>query len=189
MPYRRTAFLAGEFYHLYNRGVDRSPVFFSTENYLYFIRLLESKAARDRIRITAFCLMPNHFHLLVCPEIDHAVSRWLNALLGSYVQAVNMARGRAGPLFQGRTKSVRVARDEYLAHVARYIHLNPVAATLVVRPQDWPYSNYGRVIAAPPGIRSHDPLIGGVFPDGASYQGFVEALQPDLPASLKLAGR
>jgi len=189
MPQRRTTFLAGEFYHLYNRGVDRAAVFFTKDNYLYFMRLLEGKSGKDSIGIVAFCLMPNHFHLLIRPGLDHTVSRFINRLLGSYVQGLNAARKRVGPLFQGRTKSVHISKDGYLAHVARYIHLNPVAAGLVPRPQDWPYSNYEAIVSGRSGPIVDGPLVGGIFPDAAAYRGFVEETRPvELPASLKLAG-
>jgi len=153
------------------------------------MRLLEGKAARHSIRIAAFCLMPNHFHLLIRPGHDHAVSQFLNGLLGSYAQDLNAARKRVGPLFQSRTKAVHVARDEFLAHVARYIHFNPVAAGLVARPQDWPYSNYRAIISDHGAPVGDGMLVDGVFPSGAAYRRFVEAPQSEeLPASLKLAG-
>ena len=182
MAIRRTPFLAGEFYHLYNRGIERRPIFHRKQNYLYFVRLLKEKADRHAVQVIAYCLMPNHYHLLVRPCLDHRVSHFINGLLGSYVQALNAQQGRFGPLFQGRFRSVHVNRDAYLAHLARYIHLNPVAASLVVRPRDWPHSNYA--------VMSEDGvLIGGIFPDVRAYRRFVEAPQPfELPASLKLAG-
>jgi REP element-mobilizing transposase RayT len=182
MPNRRTAFLAGEFYHLYNRGVDRAAVFFGDDNYRYFMRLLIEKAELHAVGIVTFCLMPSHFHFLVRPTFDATVGRFINSLRGSYVQGLNAARHRVGPLFQGRYKSVHVDRNEYLAHLARYIHLNPAAANLVARPQDWPYSNYRS-------IPMDGVLVGGLFRDAASYRSFVEAPEPlELPASLKLAG-
>ena len=182
MPGRRTTFLAGEFHHLYNRGVDRGAIFFSDDNYRYFMRLLMGKAERHAVDVVAFCLMPNHYHILIRPSVDNTVSPFINSLLGSFVQGRNAARHRVGPLSQGRYKSVHVDRDEYLAHLARYIHLNPVAAGLVALPQDWPYSNYGDVL-------EDGVLIGGIFPDGAAYQRFVEMPQPPkLPGSLELPG-
>jgi REP element-mobilizing transposase RayT len=188
MPYRRTIFLADEHYHLYNRGGDRANVFFHEDHYRYFIRLVDDKAARHSILIVAICLMPNHFHLLVRPQHDHTVSRFLNGLLGSYVQGVNAARKRVGPLFQGRTRSVHVSDDIYLAHLARYIHLNPVTAGLVARPQDWPFSNYSD-IATRARPFSDGKVVGGVFPTSSDDRRFVEAPSAfELPASLKLAG-
>ncbi len=182
MPGRRTTFLAGEFFHLYNRGIDRGAIFFSDDNYRYFMRLLMEKAERHAVEVVAFCLMPNHYHVLIRPGVDNTVSPFINSLLGSYVQGLNAARHRVGPLFQGRYKSVHVDRDEYLAHLARYIHLNPVAAGLASRPGDWPYSKYASV--SEDGV-----LIGGILPDADAYRRFVEAPQPiELPASLKLAG-
>jgi REP element-mobilizing transposase RayT len=182
MPNRRATVLAGEFYHLHNRGVDRGVVFFNEDHYRYFERLLGEKAARYAVEVVAFCLMPNHYHLLVRAGSENTIGRFVNSLLGSYVQGLNAARKRVGPLFQGRYKSVHVARDEYLAHVARYIHLNPVAAGLVVRPQDWPHSNYAE-------MREDGVLIGGIFADGQAYARFVDGYQTvELPASLKLAG-
>src|SRR3990172_8733730 len=163
MPGRRTTFLAGGFHHLYNRGVDRGAIFFSDDNYRYFMRLLMEKAERYAVRMGAFCLMPNHYHLLIRPGFDNNVSRFINGLLGSYVQGLDAERHRVGPLFQGRTKSVHVDRDEYLAHLARYIHLNPVAAGLVARPQDWPHSNYTDVL-------EDGALIGGGFVHGGGHR-------------------
>ncbi len=189
MPGRRTTFLAREFYHLYNRGVDRGTIFFTDDNVRYFMRLLMEKAERNAVEVVAFCRMPNHYHLLIRPSSSNTASRFINSLLGSYFQGLNAARHRVGPLFQGRYKAVHVARDEYLTHLARYIHLNPVAASLVARPQDWPYSNYREIISGEGEPVGDGILIGGIFADGATYQRFVEAPQPvELPASLKLAG-
>ena len=182
MPNRQTTFLAGEFYHLYNRGLDGRPAFLREQNYRYFLRQLWQKSDRHAVQVIAYCLMPNHYHLLVCPRQDHCVSRFINGLLGSYVQALNAQEKRLGPLFQGRFRSVHVGRDAYLAHLARYIHFNPVAAGLAMRPQDWPFSNYDEM--AEDGV-----LIGGIFADVGAYRRFVEAPHAfELPASLKLAG-
>ena len=182
MPRRRTPFLADAFYHIYNRGIDRRPIFHREQNYLYFARLLREKADRHAVQVVAYCLMPNHYHFLLRPWRDGVVSPFLNALLGSYVQALNAQQGRLGPLFQGRFRSIHVDRDEYLGHLARYIHLNPVAAGLVMRPQDWPHSNYTRLV-------EDGTLIGGIFATARAHHDFVEEPQPfELPASLKLAG-
>jgi REP element-mobilizing transposase RayT len=182
MPRRVVGFHAGEIYHVCNRGVDRQPIFHTAENYRYFARLLQGKALRHSVTIIAYCLMPNHFHLLLRPGLDDSLVRFMTGVCGSYAQALNAQQGRTGALFQGRFRAVRVDQDAYLSHVARYIHLNPVAAGLVPRPQEWPHSNYTEI--SPDGL-----LIGGVFPDGPTYRRFVEATQTmELPGSLKLPG-
>jgi len=189
VPRRDLGFYAGEYYHLYNRGVDRQPVFFHEENYLYFMRLLKQKAARTAIQIIAYCLMPNHFHLLVLPEHDNAVAALLTGVCGSYAQALNGQRGRTGALFQGRFRAVHVDRDAYLAQVARYIHMNPVAAGLVVKPQDWPYSDYRDIVEGGYGPSTDNGLLAGLFPGSNAYQRFVEGKDDlQLPGSLKLPG-
>jgi REP element-mobilizing transposase RayT len=182
MPRRGGGFHAGEFYHLYNRGVDRAAIFHEAENYLYFARLLIAKAERLDVVLVAYCLMPNHFHLLARPGRDDTIGRFMTGVCGSYAQALNAQRRRSGALFQGRYRAIHVDRDEYLAHLARYVHLNPVAAGLVSRPQDWPHFNYID-------LREDGVLVGGIFADASAYHRFVEAPQTsELPASLKLAG-
>ena len=189
MPRRTIGFCAGEHYHIYNRGVDRQPIFFCEENYLYFVRLLKQKAARNAIQVLAYCLMPNHFHLLVRPESDNAVTAFLTSVCGSYVQALNVQRCRVGALFQGRFRAVHVNRDAYLAQLARYIHLNPVATGLVVKPQDWPYSDYRDIVEGRQGPPTEPGLFAGLFPSSSAYQRFVEAPQSlELPGNLKLPG-
>jgi len=182
MPRRGVEFLAGEFYHVYNRGVDSRPIFHETGNYLYFTRLLFAKAHAHDVAVIAYCLMPNHFHLLARPGQGCFLGNCVSGVCGSYAQALNRQRQRSGALSQGRYQAIHVDRDEYLAHLARYIHLNPVAAGLVARPGDWPYSNYAS-------ISEDGVLIGGILPDADAYRRFVEAPRPSkLPGSLKLAG-
>ncbi len=82
------------------------------------------------VGILAYCLMPNHYHLLLRQETDRPFSDWIQQVFNGYVQAVNKELGRAGTLFQGRAKHVLVETNEQLVHVVRYIHLNPVKARL-----------------------------------------------------------
>jgi len=119
MPRRGVEFLIGEFYHLYDRGVDRGPIFHGPENYRYFLGLLHNKARRHEIELAVHCLMPNHFHLLVRPHREDSVSRFLAGVCGSYAQALNARRERVGALFQGRYRAEHVDRDAYLMHLAR----------------------------------------------------------------------
>jgi REP element-mobilizing transposase RayT len=108
MPTRGSHFIANFFYHVYNRGVDKGAIFFSEENYLYFISLFKKNLERYAISVVAYCLMPNHFHFLLNPAQDDNISRFMKSLLGSYSQALNKQRERSGPLFQGRFQSILV---------------------------------------------------------------------------------
>jgi putative transposase len=80
--------------------------------------------------------MPSHYHFLLRPEEDGLLSRFIQRLFNSYTQAFNKQQGRSGTLFEGRAKSVRVDTDEYVLHLCRYIHLNPVRAGLVAHPAE-----------------------------------------------------
>lgn len=174
MPFRRTPFLANHYYHIYNRGVNRSDIFFLPDNYIYLLRLLKKNLNRYTISIVAYCLLSNHYHFLLRPERDNNLHLFVKSLFGSYSQAINKQQDRQGPLFQGRYRSIWVDEEEYLVHLARYIHLNPVTAGLVSTPQAWPYSNYLDVIGQRPGTLKDTALVPERFPTSDAYRQFVE---------------
>jgi putative transposase len=142
MPYRKTNIATGNYYHVFNRGVNKQTIFFSDDNCRYSLRLIGKYAEKFSVQVVAYCLMPNHYHLLIRQDSDVPISKFIQGTFNSYVQALNKQQSRSGPLFEGRFKHVLVDRDEYLLHLMRYIHLNPVTANLTARPEDWPYSNY-----------------------------------------------
>ena len=142
MPYRISTFTKGQYYHIYNRGAGRGLLFFNPGNYEHCIRLIERYYRRYGAGTVAYCLMPNHYHFLLKQESDQPISRFINSLFNSYVQAVNRQRARSGTLLEGRFRHVCIDREEYLVRLCRYIHLNPVKAKLASRPEDWPFSNY-----------------------------------------------
>lgn len=128
------------YYHLYNRGVEKRKIFLDDQDYAVFMGLLKRhldvdlvvgshgrqyKWLADEVEIIAFCLMPNHFHLLLYQiEID-AVTKLLRAVCSSYVAYFNNKYDRVGPLFQGIFKAVKVDRSDYLLYLTWYIHRNP----------------------------------------------------------------
>jgi len=171
MPYRSDVFRPGHYYHLYNRGVGGDAIFFNPGNYEYCLQLMERHSQQYSAAIMAYCLMPNHYHLLVRQDGDKPLSTFIQVLFNAYVQAVNHQQARRGPLFEGRFRHVRVDRDEYLIHLCRYIHLNPVRARLVQSPEQWPYSDYVQWVAEPGGSSRQAPLIH--LPDPGTYRSFV----------------
>ena len=165
--------VAGGYYHVYNRGCNRQPIFVSDSNYLFLLRRAKLFLADYPLSIVAYCLMPNHYHFLLHPQEDEALSRFIQRLFNSYTQAFNRQQHRSGTLFEGRAKSILVDTDEYVLHLCRYIHLNPVRAGLVMHPGEWPYSNYLEWVERRGGSLVDRPFVQSYFPTAADYETFV----------------
>lgn len=160
MPYRKVILAPEQFYHVFNRGVASSPIFLNTREYLRFLDLIDyyrfsntplsfsklmnlEKEERKKIflelkkenaihvEVLTYCLMPNHFHLLLKQITDKGISIFMKNLQNGYVKYFNIKNERAGPLFQSMFKAVIIETDEQLLHVSRYIHLNPSTAFIV----------------------------------------------------------
>ncbi|MEO1210121.1 MAG: transposase [Cyanobacteria bacterium J06638_20] len=101
------------FYHLYNRGNNRQNVFFERENYLYFLRLVRQKLVANGVYILAYCLMPNHYHVLIDLQAD-ALKQPMRSLSVAYTKAMNKRYGRVGSLFQGGYQSIRLPKPSIL---------------------------------------------------------------------------
>lgn len=187
MPYRRGEFEKGQYYHIYNRGANRQNIFFTRDNYLYCLKLVKKYTEKYMVTVIAYCLMPNHYHFLLRQESEQPLSAFINALFNAYVQALNKQRNRTGTLFEGRFKHVRVDRDDYILHLCRYIHLNPLEAGLVAKPEQWAFSNYLEWIEKRAGTLKDENFITGYFPNPQEYQQFVMdyKLEKDLEEELK----
>jgi putative transposase len=142
MPARLVKVTPGQFYHIYNRGNDREPIFFGPWNYRFFLKRFLDYFPPDDVEMHAYCLLMNHYHLLIRIQRDLDYSTRMQHFSISYVKSINRSTGRVGHLFQGRFKAKHVGSTEYLLHLSRYIHCNPVAAGLVKAPEDWQYSSY-----------------------------------------------
>jgi len=141
VPRARRILFPGAFYHVYNRGVEKRPIFYDDRDRRTFLQLLADTVLEFGIRLFAHCLMDNHFHLfLQTPQGN--LDRAMQSLLSQYVHHVNLTHQRVGPLFQGRYKARMVDADSYATSLARYIHKNPLEAGLVERLEDYPWSSY-----------------------------------------------
>ncbi len=131
----------GAYYHVINRGNNQEKIFKNDRDKEKFLEYLEKASERFSIILHTYCLMSNHFHLLVeTPEPNLSVTmQWINV---SYATYFNRKRGRHGHLFQGRFKAILIDADEYLKHLSRYIHLNPVRAKMVPTAASYQWSSY-----------------------------------------------
>jgi len=133
---------AGQYYHVYNRGVNRQPIFANQENYHFLLRRVKQFLPLYQISIIAYSLMPTHYHFLIEVHKEGCLAPFIQRLFNSYSQAFNRQQARSGTLFAGRAKSILVDKSEYVYELVRYIHLNPVIAGLVTTPEEWRFSNY-----------------------------------------------
>ncbi len=174
MPYRYAEFHAGEYYHIYHRGQDRQKIFFESENYLHFLRLLKKYRDAFEMNLIAYCLMPNHFHLLVQPKIFDNLSRFVGRLEQSYAQALNKRYHRRGNLFHNeRFRHAHVYSDRYQLLACRYIHFNPKKDGLVASLRDWPFSNYLEFVGAREGELWMPAFRERFFKTAKEYEDFV----------------
>ena len=180
MPYRGDVFARNHYYHIYNRSVGEGLLFFNPGNYEYCLRLVKRYYRRYGVTVIVYCLMPNHYHFLLRQETDQPLSKFVNVLFNAYVQAVNRQQDRRGTLFEGRFRQVWVDREEYLVHLCRYIHPNPVKAKLVSHPEDWLYSNYLEWTGQRAGILKDETFICERFPTPGVYQQLVADYQDEL---------
>jgi len=173
VPQRNVELCADEYYHLYNRGNNRGRIFYERENYVFFLRRLR-KYLIPVLGIVAYCLMPTHYHLLVLLK-DADLSHRMQLLSISYTKAMNKRYDRVGALFQGSFRAIHVNQNNYLVHLSRYIHLNPVMAGLVERPEDWEFSSYREYIGVRNGTLPTPEIVLSQFLSREVYQEFVES--------------
>ena len=188
-PMRTTKLVAGQYYHIYNRGVNRQPIFFCADNWAFFVRKVRQYFKAELVEIVAYCLMPNHYHLLVYIKCDDAGLEIMQPFTVAYTKAVNKQQQRSGHLFQGPFEAKHVNRDAYLKRLTRYIHLNPVAAGLVAAPADWVYSSYREYVGLRQGTLPMPDIVLSQFPSVQAYRRSVADKAPLPPTHLVLIHR
>ena len=128
-------------YHVLNRGNARAEVFHKSGDYEAFLDTVAEAALRVPIGVLAYCLMPNHFHLVARPTGDGDLSRWMQWLMTTHVRRYLSHYHHSGHVWQGRFKSFPIQDDGHLLTVLRYVERNPLRAGLVPKAEDWPWSS------------------------------------------------
>ena len=182
MSKRDVVFLPGQYYHIYNRGANRELIFREPQNYLFLLKKIKQYAVQYQIAIIAYCLMPNHYHFLLRQDGETLVSVFMQAVFNSYTKAFNKKYARTGTLFEERFRAIAVAQYDYLLHLCRYIHSNPVNGGLTKDPGEWPFSNYLEWVGRRSGTLFDSVFVAENFPNPAEYEMFVTNHVP--PATL-----
>lgn len=141
MPRTARASVGNLCYHVINRGNGQAAVFHADGDYAAFETLLGQASERLPLRLLAYCLMPNHFHLVLWPHRDGELSRWMQWLLTAHVRRYHRLRGTSGHVWQGRFKAFPIQQDAHLLTVLRYVERNPLRAGLVTRAERWHWSS------------------------------------------------
>lgn len=205
MPYRETQFENQHYYHIFNRGINSQTIFSDDRDYQRALELVQyyrfsssktrfsqlirqprelkldsldklTKEGNCLVEVLAYCLMPSHFHLLLKQEQESGISKFLADFQNSYTRYFNTRHIKFGPILQGPFKAVLVENDNQLAHLSRYIHLNPYASEIVKSKNDleqYPWSSFSEYIketlnsiCKPEEVLSH-------FKGRSDYQQFV----------------
>jgi REP element-mobilizing transposase RayT len=159
---------AGNFYHVYNRGINKQPIFFEEENYFYFLKQFK-KYISPHAEVFAYSLLPNHFHFLIrVNEFSleqknktklSLVEKAFKDFFISYAKSINKRYSRTGALFQYKFKRKEVKEIKHYTWLIYYIHLNPIKAGLCKKFNEWKFSSYLSLISDKPTILSRGELI------------------------------
>lgn len=201
---RKIVLVNDEIYHILNRGVEKRLTFTDKREFQRVIdairfyrfanlpfklskffnishdermKILEKVERENRklVEILSFCLMPNHFHLLLKQLLNNGITDFMSKFSNSYAKYFNTKHERIGPLFQGRFKAVHIQTDEQLIHVSRYIHLNPAVSSLIEAEQlkNYPWSSYPEFLGLTPTKISNKELVLSFFRSKDKYEEFV----------------
>lgn len=150
----------GGIYHVTSRGNDKGTIFFDDVDFMTFLLMLERVSARHAWTVYAYCLMTNHYHVVVQIR-DCGLSEGMKELNGGYARRTNARHGKRDHLFRNRFSLRTIGDDAHLRESCRYVVLNPVRARLCARPQEWRWSSYRACAGldfAPPFL-AHDALL------------------------------
>ncbi|HHT70094.1 MAG TPA: hypothetical protein GX016_00770 [Firmicutes bacterium] len=180
----------GAMYHIINRGNSRQNIFIDPADRVVFLDKLRGLVMEHGLRVHAYCLMTNHYHLVIETGKRH-IGDTMRSLNTYYSKQYHIKYGTSGHLFQGRYRSVLVEKDAYLLELSRYVHLNPVGASLVKLPEHYPWSSMKVYIGEGSGssLVYRDTVLGYFNQDSRaaqeSYRRFVHAKLADNSGSLE----
>lgn len=168
----------GAYYHIINRGNDQQNIYYREQDKQHFISLIGEMCLKYDVEVHAYCLMDDHFHLTI-RTVDANISRAIHYLESAYVNRMNVEVKREGPFFEGRFKAILVDSDQYLSHLTRHIHRDPVRAGLVRTPQQYPWSSYAAYIGIdePPEWLVVAEVLKQFSDNPQAYKRFVEGGQ------------
>ena len=197
---RKEKLVSNSIYHIFTKSIAQFRIFNNNNEALRMLKTMpyyqrvnpeikfskyvvlaeEIKADKERmlkekkklVEIIAYCIMPTHIHLILKQLETNGISKFMNNVLNSYSRYFNTKYKRKGPLWETRFKSILIETDEYLIHLTRYIHLNPVTANLVGKPEDWLASSYNEYL-----LKVNDKICryNDILDiDPVSYKKFVE---------------
>lgn len=143
MPRAPRVNVGNEIYHIINRANARLPIFFKEQDYLLFEYILMEAKEKFNMRILAYCLMPNHFHLVLHPKNDNDLQKFMQWVTLTHTQRWHRQNNTVGTghLYQGRYKSFLIEKDKHLLAVVRYVERNPLRAKLVKKAENWNFSS------------------------------------------------
>lgn len=205
-------FATGHFYHIYNRGVEKRDVFLTSSDYKRFLqtinyyrlspqpvkfsdykrsvkRFLKTEEPNEAVKIYCYCLMPNHFHLLIQQTDEFGITQFMRKISDSYTKYFNTKYKRVGPLFQGAFKAKLIESEEYLLQLSKYIHRNSFPLKMW-EAKVYPYSSYSYYLSGEVHEFCEINFIRSFFRknnSGLDYKSFVEELEIEDPEVFKLA--
>ena len=152
MPRRPRAFLQGNIFHVVNRGAKKQRLFDSSDDYDGFLRVLSGSLSRGGVELFAYCVMPNHWHLVTAAPNPSSLSAFMHHMTTTHSRRWCVSHGveSEGAVYQGRFYAVPVQGDRHFLWVCRYVERNPLRSNLVGRAEDWPWSSFGKNQESPP---------------------------------------
>lgn len=192
MPSRTIPFVNGEYYHVFNRGVAKMPIYNNVFDYKHFLSTVlyyQIDGPKPRfsffrnkpisleknmkiVDIVCYCLMPNHFHFMLRQKRENGITEFVSKVSNSYTKYFNIKNKRVGPLLQGEFRSVYVESNEQLLHLSRYIHLNPLIGYVTKELREYKWSSYPEYLGLNGSICSKEMVL-EQFKSARDYEQFV----------------